>query len=1121
MQNSEEKTAVNEGIVFSDDEEECPHPSINNVDNEVTMRLEENVHSIIRGFKEFLSTPAFINSKGDDTTRIIDLYAKKCYNIPDRKMSKFFKFIEIMRRKKLKMMLYEKQLKYSGIMLDFDFKLNHGGESQVNHVHYHRLCIEVFKVILKYIQFSEDQQGTQQSFHVCFTKKPKVLFNSEGGYYKDGIHMIIPGIQISRELKKLIIDTILESNCMDKAFKDITPYESVTRNDFLDMNSAHVGVFFIGSASKVNSPAYNLDSIYRVQVSIGDDDDIIPIKSNEFMNIEENNNVCHEFSLNWLKLKNGVIKKEKYEIKSEYLSLLLQYTANKNENYDEFEEEDDSHYGELSILGMSDPDMSYIKSLLDILHTKRSEDYSLWMDVLCALAHTSPSYKPLGEYFSRKSPEQFDLAKFEQTWTSILAKKGNSLSIGSLHFWARQDNPDRYEEVRHRSISNLLYKKIYDPCVEGALEHYDLAEILYNVLKDKYVYDRTSAESLGTWYEFILEKEPMKTGELYKWRSYNKLPNSLLRYMSTILPTLFRKILDRIKKSLDESSENLAKYHYQIYKNFQKSCRNLKNSGFKRSAGLECEQLFERIGFAELLDADPNLKGVANGILQLGKKCKLITGFHGHYISKYTKVKFKELNPHDPITKKILIALRNLFPDDEPDVFDYIMHYLASTLDGHKKESIMMLLVGKGSNGKSFLVELHKEAIGSIYGVKMPLSFLTNRSKDAESATPALMQLKDAHFAYYSESNKFEILNMAKIKEFTGQETLGGRKLHQEYVNFKPKCHHLVASNNDFEILGTDHGTWRRIDYVTMKIKFCNLSTDTYDPKNKYERVADASLGSNWTEDSEVLASYLGILAYYYESLHTKYDGKVRNVPHPHIIKETEAFRNRQDRINNFINASLVKCEDAEYEMPLTSVRDRYIKWHESLYTGASKDYHRGILGQLENSKMQKFIRKNTRGGFLHGYRVLEIGEDIKEDEEFYIELFEKENQSKIKIKSESAIEFHKRLIVEYDLQQQGIFKKHTPQNPKTTQNAESDSDSDIEEIIQKAVQQEPTKKIYKYNNINNISKLDSNGISISKKKNTPKILIRTYTDKKLHEEFASIGSESDSDSDSYAELIE
>ena len=416
-------------------------------------------------------------------------------------------------------------------------------------------------------------------------------------------------------------------------------------------------------------------------------------------------------------------------------------------------------------------------------------------------------------------------------------KKSNKLSLGSLHYWARSDNPDRYEEVKHRSLFNLLYKKIYDTSVEGALEHFDVAEILYVVLKDKYIFDKYNGEG-GAWYEFMLENDTKKTGEAFKWRKYDcKIPNTFLKYISVILPSLFDKILVRIKSSLDDASSELAKYHYKIYKNFQKSCRNLKNSGFKHSTGRESEQLFETMGFTEALDSDPNLKGVANGILQLGKKCKLITGFHGHLVSKYTEARYKEFNPNDPVTAKVLIALRNIFPDSEPDTFNYIMHYLASTLDGHKKESIFLLLVGKGSNGKSFLVELHKGAIGSIYGVKMPLSFLTSRSNDAESATPALMQLKDAHFAYYSESNKFEILK-------------------------------------------TDHGTWRRIDYVTMKIKFCNLATDKYDKNNIYERVADPTLGSKWAEDDDVLASYLGILAYYYESLQTKYDGKVRHVPH-------------------------------------------------------------------------------------------------------------------------------------------------------------------------------------------------------------------------------------------------
>jgi phage/plasmid-associated DNA primase len=730
--------------------------------------------------------------------------------------------------------------------------------------------------------------------------------------------------------------------------------------------------------------------------------------------------------------------------------------------------------------------------------------------VLCALAHTSPSYKPLGEYFSRKCPEKFDIVSYERVWDSIISKKNNRLSIGSIHYWAKLDNPDRYEEVRHRSIFTLLYKKIYDPQVEGNLEHYDVAEILYQVMKNKYVYDKDNGVS--TWYEFILENEPMKTGEMYKWRSYNDRPNSIMKYISTILPNLFRKVLDRIKTTLDDCNTELSKYHYQIYKNFQKSCRLLKNSGFKRAVGVECEQLFEKMGFSNLLDSDPAVKGVANGIMILGKKCKLIQGYHGHAVSKYTESRFKSMNPHESMTKKVLVAIRNLFPDNEPDTFDYIMHYLASTLDGHKKESIMMLLVGKGSNGKSFLVELHKGAIGDTYGVKMPLSFLTSRAKDAECATPALMQLKDAHFAYYSESNKFEVLNMAKIKEFTGQETLSGRKLHQDYINFKPKCHHLVSSNNDFEIMGTDHGTWRRIDDVTMKIKFCNLSTDSYDPENPYEREADPSLGSKWTEDPDMLEAYLGILAYYYESLQINYDGKVRNVPHPHIKKETEEFRNRQDRVNNFLNMTLVKCEDDESETPMVDIIEKYIKWYESQFPGSNGEFKRYAKDQLENSKIQSFIKKTRQGNYIKGYRVLGIGESPTEDEEMYIDVFESGKNDILSIQPESASQYVNRLCHEYDIVNKDDIKspyKHANNNIDHN----DESDDDIEDMIINNKKHEPGKKMI----LPTISPntLDHNGIKTIKKNQIVKSSMQMSDLKQIAMMGgANSGSESETESD-------
>jgi hypothetical protein len=391
---------------------------------------------------------------------------------------------------------------------------------------------------------------------------------------------------------------------------------------------------------------------------------------------------------------------------------------------------------------------------------------------------------------------------------------------------------------------------------------------------------------------------------------------------------------------------------------------------------------------------------------------------------------------------------------------------MASTLDGKKKESIMLLLVGAGANGKTFLVELHKGAIGSTYGVKMPISFLTTKVKDAESATPALMQLKDAHFAYYSESNRCEILNVAKIKEFTGQETLAGRKLHHDYINFKPKCHHLVTSNNDFEVPGTDHGTWRRLKYLRMKIKFCDPAVDDYDENNQFERLADPEIGSEWSEDPEILAIYLGIMVYYYTSLQNKYGGKVQNVPHPNIQKETEEFRNRQDTLNNFINMFLVKCVDAKQEIPMGDIIEKYIVWFQNMYPD-NKSFKSGLGDQIANSILQKYLKNNKRGKVLVGYRILSQNEEKEEGETYYSDN-KKENRTKVNVKPETSEEFYQRICDEFSSAQNGAVILKNPVKKKkpfgernaadsdTDSSLESDSESDIEDDIEAVEKNRP-----------------------------------------------------------------
>jgi phage/plasmid-associated DNA primase len=1021
------KKIISESNIFegvfsdSDDDNEL---NIDSIEDEIMYRVQEKHENVLRSFKEFMDNPEYITGKGDTRTNIVDRYcligeriASRTYNIPENKIDKMFKFLELCRRKGLKMMVYEKQLEYSGLMIDFDIFQN-VEECAFNDGLARSAILSTVKLLTDFLDFSQVFKNGEEKYtiHAAVIKKPRVMYNSEKQCFKDGFHILLPGIKLNRETKRFLLNKAVDEEYYKDIFRAFVPVKGLSCDDYVDKNSAHVPVHFLGSATKMGFAPYYLFAVYTYDLySNSNELSLIVNKCDLFTSDNLNSNIviCHELSLNWEK-ESGIIKKQNFFLKEEYI-----LSANRFKTGLSSLEEDENVFvetesGELSLLKIHDPDVEYMVSLIDTLHPNRAIDYMDWYKVICVIANTSKSYKPIAEYFSKKCPDKYNQESFEKYWKEICSSRNNRLSIGSLHYWAKSDNPERYEAIRCSSIFDLIFKKIYDPQMEGHLQHYDIAQVLFKSLRHKYAFDTANG---GTWFEFILPEEPHTKGEVYKWRSCQKPPLSIKRYVSELLPTLFRKVYDKILNIIENlKADKEASYHTLVKRNFQASTRNLKHTAFKNGVAHESEQVFEKIGFSANLDKEPDVLGVGNGLLHLGKECKFITGYHNYLISQYTSTDYIPFNPRRPLAKKLLIALRNLFPDDEPDTFNFIMHYLSSALDGKKKESLLLLLVGNGSNGKSFLVELFKETIGSTFAVKMPLAFLTSRQKNSESATPALMMLMNARFAYYSETEKAEILNSAKIKEVTGQETLGGRKNFGDYVNFKPTCHHLVTSNYDFEVNSTDHGTWRRLKRVSMKIKFCKRSVDDYDEKNTYERIADPSLGANWPDDPDVRSEFLGILIYYYESLQRNYDGIVESVPHPTIKNETEQFRNRQDKINSFINARIVKTVDSNLETPISIIIEKYSKWHDSLYPD-DREYRKSVVLQFENSRLSKIIIKTRVGNFIKGYRVLDNNESPEEGETYFIDNFmERSNLNNIKLSPESAEEFHARICEEFDL---------------------------------------------------------------------------------------------------------
>jgi len=967
--------------------------------------------------------PKMVNSSGNPTTNIVDRMKGVCYNIPDQKIPKFFQLLERVRRADIRVMFSERQTDYTGIMLDFDIYQD-GEEDQISNELFQTLTQKIMTVIMSVVNFTDKRIET----YVCITRRPHIKYEETAECYKDGFHILIPGIQIKKSVKKLVIQKLIEKDIIERVFEDITPTESraffakhkkqrYTKSDFLDQNSSHVPVFFIGSATKIGSVSYRPTHFYKVILKTEDNECIIS-NADIFIKKSANFNICHEFSLKW-EVSNGIIKKNRYDVKDKYAN----ETEISEEKIRREEEQFTKNYGELSTNAAHDAKIGEIKELLDILDSSRSSDYRLWRSVLCALANESISYKDLAEYFSRKSPK-FNPVDFETHWNEIVNKRktsDKSITIASLYHWAKSDNPERYELLRKNTANAILYNMVYEPYKEGILQHADIALILHKLLKHKFIVDKPAGGKKLAWFEFVMEDDAYIPGELYKWRMCNPEPTSLINYISERLPLLFGKVYNGVlKRYSDSASTTIGKWYGTVLKNYKATMRQLQNVPYIANVVRASEAKFHKMGFCETLDKDPLIKGVANGVLKLsvqkGVGPKLIQGFHAYNISKYTKAEYVPFNPYDPVTKLILQTLRNMFPDDEPDTFEFMMCYLASTIDSRAKESIFLMMIGGGSNGKSVLTELHKAAIGEKYSAKMPLSYLTSTYSDAERATPAVMQLADADLAVYSESNKDEKLNEARIKEVTGLETLAGRKLNCDMVNFKPHCHHLVTTNHAFIIQGSDNGIWRRIKYVKLKITFINTNDKVYDANDPYQRIADTNVQDTWASDPVILSRYLSIMVWYHYKLNIKYRGKVAAVDHPHIQFDTAKYRRSQDIVEQFLSQRLCKCADPTEQVNIQDEIRKYINWYTANVGAGNTLSVKSIVSQFQYSRVNQFMKTTARCTVLEGYRFLDNNEKPREGEEYATtQVVDIVPDNNFGIEPENADQMYERTCREYE----------------------------------------------------------------------------------------------------------
>jgi hypothetical protein len=253
----------------------------------------------------------------------------------------------------------------------------------------------------------------------------------------------------------------------------------------------------------------------------------------------------------------------------------------------------------------------------------------------------------------------------------------------------------------------------------------------------------------------------------------------------------------------------------------------------------------------------------------------------------------------------------------------------------------------------------------------MPLSFITEQTRTKSSAAdPAMMEMKFARFVNYSESERNEKANIARIKELTGGDTMAGRQLYGEQENFKPNCNHLLATNHHLRIESTEHAVWRRFLIYKCKMTF----KENPNPDSPFERKKDTKFINILKDDKRYHSAFLAILVHYHCRLYAEYDGQILRVPHPTIEEETDIYRQQEDIYERFIVQRVFYKENRQPQL-----MDEFLTIFRNYYRNENGERLKIKNDDLKylfmNSSIQHYIKADATGlCMMHNIYTIDEG---------------------------------------------------------------------------------------------------------------------------------------------------
>lgn len=232
-------------------------------------------------------------------------------------------------------------------------------------------------------------------------------------------------------------------------------------------------------------------------------------------------------------------------------------------------------------------------------------------------------------------------------------------------------------------------------------------------------------------------------------------------------------------------------------------------------------------------DTKPLLFACKNGIINM-ETGEFRPGLPEDYIKTVSPTEFKSLKEKCP---NWIAFLYDILGEDE-EMLRFFQRLLGYSVSGLALERIWPLFYGEhGSNGKGTTLEIMKFVLGD-YAQKIKAEFLEQKKGGQQSGHDSeLMAFRGKRFVWCSESRKGAMLDMSKLKELTGNDTLSGRAPYgRRDINFTPNHTLFTMTNEQYRILANDPALWDRLIFIKFNRSY------VHKPTKSFERQRDLNL---------------------------------------------------------------------------------------------------------------------------------------------------------------------------------------------------------------------------------------------------------------------------------------